>query len=269
MKQTRFICMAVAALFFLVPLVAAAADIALYYPPEWATKGPQVKAIAEAISESSGLTIKPVVARSYPEIITAFSRNQPTLVYVGSFLQAILHARRLSVPIIQAIDGKELYASVLIAPSTAGTDPVAIVKAAGPAIAYAKGTSSGESGAKAASGGQAAMPASNHYTAVFAVTAGNAKCAFVKDWWWKANQGTFKGVAMYEYPGVSDKKNPDNVLSANRSVSPQDLAKIKAAAMKNAKAFQVKTFREFDPALLEPTLALMKKGNIDPATYTW
>ena len=251
------------------PYGVGASDINLYFPPEWGPKAQQAKTIADALSQSGGLTIHAVVAQSYPEIITAFSKNQPTLVYVGSFLQAVLYARQLSTPIVQGLDGKEFYTGILIAPSSAGADPAAIVKAAGSSIAYAKGTSSGESAAKAASGGQAASPVNNHYAAVFAVTTGTAKCAFVKDWWWKANQNSFKGMAQMEYPGISDKKNPDNVLSANKSVSAGDLSKIKAAAMKSGKAFQVKGFKDFDPALLDPTFALMKKGNINPKTYAW
>jgi ABC-type phosphate/phosphonate transport system substrate-binding protein len=251
------------------PVMVPAADLTLYYPPEWQTKAKQARVISEALSHDSGFPIKPVVAQSYPEILTAFSKNQPMLVYVGSFLQALLYSRGLSIPLVQAIDGKEFYTSILIAPSTAGTDPVGIVKAAGVSIAYAKGTSSGESGAKAASAGHANGATVNHAAAVAAITMGNSKCAFVKNWWWEANKGAFKGTIQLEYPDISDKKNPDNVLSATKAVSSQDIAKIKAAILKNAEAFQAKSFREFNPALLEPTLALMRKGNMDPKTYTW
>ena len=253
----------------LFPSAVSAATINLYFPPEWAAKSKQTTAIADALSKSSGLVIQPVVARTYPEIISAFSKNQPTIVYVGSFLQAVLYARQLSTPIAQAIDGKEFYTSILIAPSSAGSDPVSIVKAAGPAVAFSKGSSSGESGAKAATGGLAAIPVNNHYAAAIAVSTGSAKCAFVKDWWWKANQGTFKGLTQFHYPGISDKKNPDNILSANKSIPLADLIKIKSAVKKNADVFQVQRFKEFDASLLEPSLTLMKKANIDPKTYAW
>jgi ABC-type phosphate/phosphonate transport system substrate-binding protein len=254
----------------LAPMVAQGADILLYYPPEWAAKAKQARTIAEALSQATGQTIQPVVAQSYPEVIAGFSKNQPALVYVGSFLQAVLHARGLSTPMLQAVDGKELYSSVLIAPASAGNDPVAVVKSAGASVAYAKGASSGESGAKAATGGEASVATPNHYASLMAVSTGSAKCAFVKDWWWKGiNREPFKGMSQLEYPGVSDKKNPDNVVSANKLVSAKDIARIKTAIAKNAEAFQVKSFKEFDTALLEPTLALMKKGNINPRTYTW
>ena len=255
--------------FILLPLIALADEIVLYYPPEWRAKAPQARAISQALSESSGLQLRPVVATSYPEILQAFSGNKPVLVYVGSFLQAILHARGMSIPIAQGVDGKEFYASVLIAPAAAGTNPAQIVKAAGKAVAYAKGASSGESGAKAATEGAAAIATKDHYASVFSIMVGDAKCAFVKDWWWKINKDRFKDMVQLDYPGVSDQKNPDNILSANKAMSAADIKKIKAAVMKNAEAFQVKSFRDFDPALLEPTLTLMKKGKINPKQYTW
>ncbi len=59
------------------------------------------------------------------------------------------------------------------------------------------------------------------------------------------------------------------MLSANKSIAPQDVAKIKAAAMKNAKAFQVSSMKDFNAILLGPTLSLMKQGGIDPKTYSW
>lgn len=248
-----------------------AADITLYYPPEWKSKLPQAKAIAQALSTSSGLTIKPVIASSYPEIVSAFSQGKPMLVYVGSFLQALLYARELSVPIVQGIDGKELYSSVLISPASAGTNPVKIVRDAGTAIAYAKGSSSGESGAKAASSGKAAIATNDHFSAVYEIKSGNAKCAFVKDWWWKANKNMdlLKGMQQLEYPGISELKNPDNILSANKVIASKDIAKIKAAAIANASIFQVKSFKDFTPELLGPSLTLMNKGNINPKNYVW
>ena len=270
MKRILIKCVLMATVVcFLIPFSVNASTIKLYFPPEWASKSKQCTAIADTLSKSSGLEIQSVVAMTYPEIIAAFSKNQPTIVYVGSFLQAVLYARQLSIPIVQAIDGKEFYTSILIAPSSAGSDPASIIKSAGTSVAYAKGSSSGESGAKAATGGVAAVAVSNHYAAAIAVVTGSAKCAFVKDWWWKANQGTFKGLNQFHYPEVSDKKNPDNILSANKSVSPGELSKIKAAVIKNSNVFQVQHFKEFDAALLQPSFDLMKKGNIDPKTYAW
>lgn len=246
-----------------------AAGILLYYPPEWKNDAPKAKEIAETLGQSSGLEIQPRIANSYPEIVDAFAKSEPTLVYVGSFVQALLHARGQSVPLLQAINGKELYTSVLIAPKSAGNDPVAIVKEAGADVAYAKGASSGESGAKAATEGAAAIAANNHSAAVNAVKAGKAKCAFVKNWWWEANKANFEDMEKFDFPGVSDHKNSDNVLSANKSVSAEDTAKIKAAALSNAKVFGVDSLAEFNPAALDPTLDLMKKAKIDPQNYTW
>ena len=65
--------------------------------------------IAEALSEKTEIIIKPRIARSYPEILRAFSSEEKSLVYVGSFVQAIIHARNLGVPLVQNINGKDLY----------------------------------------------------------------------------------------------------------------------------------------------------------------
>ena len=268
MHKRSLLSLVLAAALFLMPLLASATELALFFPPEWQGKGQQVRDIAKMLSQGE-TTVKPVVARSYPDIIIAFSKNEPVLVYVGSFLQALLHERGLSAPIVQGLDGKEAYTSILIAPTGAGTDPVAIVKAAGSFVAYAKGTSSGESGAKAATNGLANLGVTNHAAAVSAVTTGSAKCAFVKNWWWEGSKAAFKGLSQFEYPGVSDKRNPDNVLSANKAVSAKDASAIKSIATKHADVFGVKSFQEFNPALLEPSLALMRKGNINPKAYTW
>src|SRR5208337_5170676 len=135
MKERALIAIVmVTALLLPAPAKVFAADVALYYPPEWATKATEARAIAQVLSQSSELAIHPVVAQTYPEIIAAFTKNQPTLVYVGSFLQALLYARELSTPMLQGIDGKEFYTSVLVAPSSVGTNPVAIVKGAGTAV---------------------------------------------------------------------------------------------------------------------------------------
>ncbi|NWF93610.1 MAG: PhnD/SsuA/transferrin family substrate-binding protein [Syntrophaceae bacterium] len=256
-------------IFLSIPVVTSAAELTLYYPPDWAERAPKAKAIAEALSQSSGLTIQPRIAQSRPEIIEAFSQRKPALVFVGSFVQAMLFRRGLSVPIVQGVNGKEFYTSVLIAPSSAGTDPKTIVKNAGSAVAYAKGTSAGESAAKAATGGKAEIAMDNPTAAVNAVKTGRAKCAFVKKSWWEERRANFEGINHFDYPGVSEYRHPDLVLSANKAVSSEDLVRIKLAALKNANVFGVRFFREFDPSLLEPTIDLMKRGKIDPKTYTW
>ncbi|HMK64176.1 MAG TPA: PhnD/SsuA/transferrin family substrate-binding protein, partial [Thermodesulfobacteriota bacterium] len=243
MKKMRAVFIASILMFgLLVPMAVSAAGLLLYYPPEWSNQAPKAKAIAEALSKESGLEIQPRIAQSYPEMITAFSKKEPVLVYVGSFAQTLLYARGLSTPMLQAVDGKEFYTSIMIAPGAAGSDPVAIAKAAGEAVSYSKGASSGESGAKAATEGRAGIATNNHQAAVNAVKAGKAKCAFVKNWWWEDNKGKFEGMKSFEYPGVSDHKNPDNILSANKSVSDKDVAKIKESVLKMAGVFSVKSF---------------------------
>lgn len=255
--------------FFLAPALASAGPITMFFTPDWQDKADKAKAIAEAMTQASGLEVQPRIAKTYPEIVDACTGSQPVLAYAGSFVSAILSARGISTPLLQGLNGKEFYTGVLIAPKSAGDDPLAIVKEAGAAVSYAKGASSGESSAKAASAGAAAVGTPNHGASVNAITAGKAKCAFVKNYWWEANADKYPDMKALAFPDVSDHKNPDNLLSANKAVASTDLDKIKSAATKNAQAFGVNSFAEFDPAKLGPSLELMKHGSLDPATYSW
>ncbi|HEX9715693.1 MAG TPA: hypothetical protein VGA28_08390, partial [Desulfurivibrionaceae bacterium] len=52
---------------------ASAAEIKCWFSPDWSSKAQQAQDITKALSDKTGLTIKPQIARSYPEIIKAFS----------------------------------------------------------------------------------------------------------------------------------------------------------------------------------------------------
>lgn len=270
MKKSRFVrYFGWMVVLFLMSAQAFSDTITLYYPPGWKAKAPRARAIASAVSETSGLMIRPRIAKSYPEIVQAFSGKRAVLVYVGSFVQAILHARNLSMPIVQGINGQEFYNSVMIAPKSAGDDPVAIIAAAGGNVAYTKGASSGESGAKGATSGKAFVATNNHSASVNAVRVGKAQAAFVKNWWWESHRSKFPAMQRLEYPDVSDHRHPDYVLSANKAILPEELAKIRQAVLKNTQVFGVEKCGKFTPGMLEQTLSLMKKGKIDPVTYSW
>lgn len=249
-------------------LAFAAEDLTCWFPPGWKSKAAQAKEITQALSENSGLSIRPRIAKSYPEILSAFATDDQNLVYVGSFVQAIVAARKLGTPLIQTANGKEMYSGILIYPE--GQDPFAILKNTPKEIAYAIGASSGESSAKAATNGQASIGVANHGTAVNAVKAGKAKAAVVKNWWWEANSKNFPGMKSQDIPGVSLTKNPDNVLTASKAV-PADIAnKVKAAAMASSASFgNDAVIVPFDSSKLSFSLGLMQKGGIDPLTYTW
>ena len=239
-------------------------SIDCWFPPGWKAKGQEAKAITDALS-SAGVTVKPRIAKSYPEILGAFSSGQPSLVYVGSFVQAIINARSLGVPLAQKVDGKEYYSGVLIYPE--GQDPAAILKNSPGAIAYAVGASSGESSAKAATGGKASIGTPNHGASIGAVKAGKAKAAVVKNWWWEGNKDKYPDMTMYKIPGVSEEKNPDNVLTASNAV-PADIRKKLADTAMASSAFGGK-MQAFDVGRIGFSVELMKKGNIDPMTYSW
>ena len=249
-------------------LAFSAENLTCWFAPGWKSKAAQAKEITQALSEKSGLSIRPRIAKSYPEVLTAFATNDQNLVYVGSFVQAIVAARKLGTPLTQTANGKEMYSGILIYPE--GQDPFALLKNNPKEIAYAIGASSGESSAKAATNGQASIGVANHGAAVNAIKVGKAKAAFVKNWWWEGNSKKFPGMKSLEVPGISLTKNPDNVLTASKAV-PADVAnKVKAAALASSAAFgSDAVIVPFDSSKLSFSLGLMQKGGIDPLTYTW
>lgn len=72
---------------------------------------------------------------------------------------------------------------------------------------------------------------------------------------------------MYKIPEISVEKNPDNVLTASKSIPADIQAKITAAAIASNAAFGAPKMVPFDQARLAYPLEMMKKGNIDPKTY--
>jgi ABC-type phosphate/phosphonate transport system substrate-binding protein len=269
MKRKHIIASAAALLYLGAVAIAPAiaGDITCWFPPGWKSKGKQAKAIAQALTEESGITVKPRIARGYPDILRAFASDDQNLVYVGSFVQAIIQARGLGVPLVQNVNGKEMYGSWMVYPES--ENPQAILANYPDKVAFAIGASSGESGAKAGTNGKASIGVPNHGAAVGAVKAGKAKAAFVKNWWWKGNAKKFKGMAVYQVPGVSDLKNPDNVLTASTAV-PEDLRKKIAQAAAAAKdAFGAPQMATFDVATLDFSWGLMEKGKIGPSNYSW
>lgn len=251
---------------FVAPVLAAD-SITCWFPPGYKNMD-QAQAIAGALSKGSGAEVTARVAASYPEILEAFAGKEMNLVYVGSFVQSIIMARKLGAPLVQTVDGKELYAGIMI--HKIGQDPKSILNNSPEAIAYAIGASSGESSAKAATAGKANLGVSSHAAAVEAVIAGQAQAAFVKDGWWQSNQAKYPGLTIYEVPKISVKKNPDNVLTASSEVPAALAAKLKAAATANAAVFGPGAImKPFASSQLNFSLGLMMQGKIDPLTYKW
>jgi len=268
MKKTIITLLAFLLLFAAVQPLLAAEAITCWFPPDWKTKAPQAQEITKALSDGSGVSIRPRIARSYPEILAAFDSKDQNLVYVGSFVQAIIAARGIGTPLAQNVNGKEFYSGILILPQ--GADPGEILKQSPEKIAFALGASSGESSAKAATGGRAALGVANHGAAVGALKAGRASAAVVKNWWWEGNKNEYPGFVSYEIPGISLAKNPDNVLTASRAVPEGTRKKIREAAILSSSAFgSGASMRLFDEGQLLFSIDLMKKGKIDPKTYSW
>ncbi len=230
------------------------------------SEGPKCKIITEALTRESHLTITPRVAISYQEIYKALSERKEALVYAGSFAATLLNDRNLVVPLVQKIDGKEFYMGLMIYPK--GADPTAILRDNPAEISFATGASSGESSAKAATAGKASIGVKDHQAAVNAVKAGKAKAALVKNHWWEANKNKYPDFQMYEIPGISEAKCPDNILMASSSVKPEIREKLAEAAKAAKDAFGAIRMDPFDAVKLDFSKELMTKGGIDSRTYS-
>lgn len=239
----------------------------LWLPPVWKAKSAKAIKIAESLSHKSGITVKPRIAKSYPELLKAFSSEGNSLAYAGSFAQSIIVARSLGTPLVQALDGREYYSGVMIYPKN--VKPIEILEQFPEDIAFSVGASSGESSAKAATGGKASFRVPSHDAAAGAVKCGKAKAAFVKNWWWEDNRSKYATLEMFKLPGISEQKHADNVLSASDDI-PADLRnKIANAAIKSQEAFCCSDIIRFEKERMAFSLEMMKKANINPLTYEW
>lgn len=245
----------------------AAGPMDLWFPPSWEERRDRAAAIAETLAELSGVPIQAQVAASYPEILDAFQSGDPAMVFAGSFVQTIIHQRRLGKVLLQSVNGREFYSGVMIYPK--GNDPEAILETSPEAVAFTVGASSGESSAKAATDGKAAVGVESHAAAAEAVRSGKAKAAFVKNWWWEDHAGSFPGLAMTPIPGVSEAKNPDNLLAASNQVSPATIAAVVQGALQRDRLFGGQKVVISKLTDLMFSINLMRKAGINPATYDW
>ncbi len=245
----------------------ASEPVDLWFPPSWQNRGRQAATIAETLSENSGVPIRARVADNYPEILDAFQSDDPAMVFAGSFIQTIIHQRRLGRVLLQSVDGREFYSGVMIHP--AGKNPEAILRETPAAVAFAVAASSGESSAKAATNGKANVPVDSHAAAAEAVQSGKAKAAFVKNWWWEDHRGSFRGLSMTEIPEVSEMKNPDNLLAASNRVPPDAVSAVVQAALTEDRLFGGQKLVISKLSDLMFSINLMREAKINPATYDW
>lgn len=242
-------------------------EIHLWFSAEWKKEPESAQKIATELSKASGMHIVPQMAANYPELMDALADNTPELAYVGSMVSAVICSRHLAQPIFQAVDGKHLYAGVMIYPK--GKEAGAILKESPEQIAYAVGASAGEVSAKAATAGKATLAVESHKEAVASVLGGKAKAAFVKDYWWEDHKAEYPGLEMTRVPGISENRNPDHVMLASTSVSPEIKALFYAAAFHAPELFKAQYIAPFDSSSLDFTLGLMAKAKLDPLTYSW
>jgi ABC-type phosphate/phosphonate transport system substrate-binding protein len=240
-------------------------NLVCWFPP--GSDASKSKAITDAISKGAGVTVNARVAANYPELLRALGEDKPQLAYVGSFASVIIKVKNLGTSLVQKVDGRELYSGIMVHPK--GKDPLEILKNSPTQIAFAVGATSGESSAKAATAGKAAITVKDHMAAANAVKAGKAKAAFVKNFWWADNKDKFPELVMFAVPGVSEPKNPDNILWASKAVPIAEMSKLAAAAKAAKETFGAQDMKSFDARSLSFTQALMKQGSIDPKAYTW
>jgi len=94
----------------------AESEVTCWFPPGWEAKNPEIKAIVDSLTQKSGIAVKPLVAKNYPQILDALNSDKPCLVYAGSFIQAIIQAKGLGRPLAQVADGKEFYSGIMVYP---------------------------------------------------------------------------------------------------------------------------------------------------------
>lgn len=242
-------------------------QVHLWLPPEWKNKVVESQQMSDELSRKSGVKVVCRVATSYPEILRALAEQSPELALVGSMVQAVAFSRRLAMPIFQAVNGRHFYGGVML--FAKGGAPLEILHTHPTEVAYTVGATSGETCAKAATNGKAAMGVSDHKAAAEAVKAGKAKAAFVKDTWWADNQKCYPGLDSFAVPEISNAKNADNVMLASRHVAPELRSMIMGAAIYNPHIFKANVIVPFDSSTLDFTLELMKKAGIDPLTYAF
>lgn len=268
MKKITFALIYVLLVFLPSTAVSLAAEpnsITCWFPPGWIAKEQEAQAITDALSEKSGLRIKARVAEKYSLILAAFDSPEQVMTYVGSFVQVVINFRNMGTALVQVINGEEFYSGIMIYP--AGQAPLEILKNNPEQVAYTVAASSGESCAKAATFGRAAIEMPFHLQAAAAVKTGKAKAAFVKNWWWQKNKHAFPGLLSYELPRISEQKNPDYILTVSKSVPDNISKRIKQAALDNPEIFGGSNVVPFDPGSLIFSFELMNKGRIDPLTY--
>ncbi len=267
MKNIMAFCIATIMIIGISLTAYASEPLTCWFPPAWKDRPHDAKAITDTLTKKSGLTVRPRIARSYPDILRAFTSEEYVLVYVGSFVQTILRERNLGIPLVQAINGRELYSGILIYPQD--EDPQAILTQYPDQIAFTVGASSGESSAKAATDGKAAIAVPSHTAAAGAVKAGKAKAACVKNWWWEDHKQDFPTLSAYSIPGISLEKHPDYILTASKTIPADMRNKLTEAAIAGKDVFGAEEMKPVDMTLLDFSFELMKKGKIDPLTYDW
>jgi hypothetical protein len=103
MRKTRVTALAIAtATLWITATTAYSMDeIKCWFPPSWKVQRERALNIARVLTEKAGVSVRPRIARYYPEILAAFSAGEPALVYAGSFVQAIIHSRDFGTPLVQ------------------------------------------------------------------------------------------------------------------------------------------------------------------------
>ena len=64
-------------LFCLVQPIFAADTLTCWFPPGWKKKAAQAQTIAKALSDESGIKVRPRIAKSYPESRSFASQRNP------------------------------------------------------------------------------------------------------------------------------------------------------------------------------------------------
>jgi ABC-type phosphate/phosphonate transport system substrate-binding protein len=265
-KMKRF-CYLFIFIFVFAVSAPAVESLKCWFPPAWSAKTAQAEEITGALQTISGIGVTPQIADSYPQILNALHSDTPCMVYAGSFVQSIIYMQQLGEPLVFNLNGRELYSGVMI--HTQGKNPKTILEQQPESIAYTVAATSGESSAKAATGGRADLPFPSHRKTAEAVASGRAAAGFVKNFWWSDHKSEFPQLTAYEVPGISRRRNPDNILTVSSEVPEPVRNRISEAAKAGKRAFGSRKMIPLNVNYLQFSIQLMRRGGIDPTTYEW
>ncbi len=246
--------------------------------PKYATLNKYIKSRNIDIGE-----IKLKIAKDYPDAVRLFQSGEVEGMFSGSFVASIFIKKGVAVPLVRPLStrGVSTY-KALVAARKGTADFKGIDDFKGKKVAYCALASSGEIFARSLLGpGKTPedyyMPiiAKSHQAALNAVTSGAADYAVFKNLIWDKTKNPELAVI-----GGDSAENPNNTFIMSNSAFDkygETLQSILTGLDKDdsqmavavKKAFNIRTFIPTSEADFDHTYAIVRKANIEPASFNF